>query len=137
MIRYELNCDRKHRFESWFASSAGFDEQVERGLVTCPQCGSDKVTKAIMAPAVAGKSEESAPLAQTSPAEAALRALRKKIEAESDYVGKDFVSEARKIHIGEAEDRAIWGEASHDDAKALKDEGIPVAPLPFMRRADG
>ncbi|MEM1276898.1 MAG: DUF1178 family protein [Pseudomonadota bacterium] len=135
MIKYRLKCAENHQFDSWFASAEAFDMQKERGLVTCAICGTDQVEKAIMAPSVAVKDE--APLSQPqSPAEAALQTLRHKIETESDYVGKDFANEARRIHLGESEARGIWGEANQQEAKALHDEGIPVAPIPFMRRAD-
>lgn len=137
MIRYSLTCDRKHSFESWFANSDAFERQIELGLVECPVCASTSVTKSLMAPAVkAGNGKPPSLSAPSSPAEAALRAMREKIETESDYVGKEFAAEARRIHLGEADARGIWGEASHDDAKALKEEGVPVAPIPFMRRRD-
>ncbi|MEM8790064.1 MAG: DUF1178 family protein [Pseudomonadota bacterium] len=135
MIRYRLKCAEGHEFDSWFASADAFEGQQSRGLVNCAICGTTDVTKAIMAPSVTSKDE--VPLSQPqSKSEEALKALRQKIETESDYVGKDFTDEARRIHLGEAEARGIWGEASREDAKALHDEGIPVAPLPFMRRPD-
>ncbi|MEM7178374.1 MAG: DUF1178 family protein [Pseudomonadota bacterium] len=138
MIRYNLHCEHGHRFDSWFPDSAGFENQVSRGLVLCPHCGSANVTKALMAPAVAVDSDAPGPLsAPATAAQTALQELRRKVEAESDYVGSEFADEARRIHLGEAEARGIWGEATNDDAKALHDEGIPVAPLPFMRRNDG
>ena len=78
-----------------------------------------------------------APLSKPqSPAEAALVQMRQHLRENSDYVGKEFADEARRIHIGESEQRGIWGEATPDDAKALKDEGIPVAPIPWMSRQD-
>lgn len=140
MIRYDLKCADGHVFEAWFASSAAFDEQAERGLVACAVCGSPRVEKSLMAPRVpkkgnakedkAGKPMMSAPV----PKEIAekLAALRREVEANSDYVGKNFASEARKIHLGESEARSIWGEASREDAKSLVEDGVPVAPLPFM-----
>lgn len=140
MIRYDLKCADGHVFEAWFASSAAFDEQAERGLVACAVCGSPRVEKSLMVPRVpkkgnakedkAGKPMMSAPV----PKEIAekLAALRREVEANSDYVGKNFASEARKIHLGESEARSIWGEASREDAKSLVEDGVPVAPLPFM-----
>ncbi|MEM9046869.1 MAG: DUF1178 family protein [Pseudomonadota bacterium] len=135
MIKYRLKCAENHQFDSWFASADAFETQRKRGLVTCAICGSPEVEKAIMAPSVAVKDD--APLSKPpSQAEAALQALRQKIESESDYVGKEFADEARRIHLGEADARGIWGEANQEEAKALHEEGIPVAPIPFMRRAD-
>ncbi|HSF95962.1 MAG TPA: DUF1178 family protein [Thermohalobaculum sp.] len=138
MIRYNLRCADAHDFEAWFRSSAAYDEQRAAGHVLCAVCGSDAVEKAVMAPAVSGKQADEGPdlSKPASPAEAMLRELRRKIEQTSDYVGRDFAAEARRIHEGEADKRAIWGEATAGDAKALKDDGIPVAPIPWMRRGN-
>ncbi len=142
MIRYNLKCARAHEFEAWFRSSAAYDEQREAGQVGCAVCGATEVEKAVMAPALkaaATAAPDLAPRLSTpaSPVEAALAALRRKIETTSDYVGREFAAEARRIHDGEGAKRAIWGEASLADARALKDDGIPVAPIPWMRRTDG
>ena len=87
-----------------------------------------------MAPRV-GKSDAPAkprPLGKpANPAEQALAALRKKIEANADYVGPKFAREARAIHEGSAPERPIYGEARADEARALLEDGVPVAPLPF------
>jgi len=137
MICYNLKCARAHEFEAWFRSSAAYDEQRKAGQVACAVCGAIEVEKAVMAPAL--KAERAAPslTKPASPTEAALTALRRKIETGSDYVGREFATEARRIHDGEKAERAIWGEASLEDARALKDDGIPVAPIPWMRRTDG
>ncbi|MGL5008851.1 MAG: DUF1178 family protein, partial [Paracoccaceae bacterium] len=86
-----------------------------------------------MAPAVA--SRDTPPMRITTPRdtkEHALAALRAKVEAESDYVGPNFAAEARAIHAGDAPERAIYGEARFEEAKALIEDGVPVAPLPFI-----
>ena len=142
MIRYNLKCARAHEFEVWFRSSAAYDQPRKAGQLCCAVCGATEVEKAVMAPALkaaATAAPDLAPRLSTpaSPAEAALAALRRKIETTSDYVGREFAAEARRIHDGEGAKRAIWGEASLDDARALKDDGIPVAPIPWMRRTDG
>ena len=130
MISFQLKCDHDHQFESWFQSGAAFDKLVAAGMVNCVSCGSAKVTKTIMAPAVSTSSEIPAPK-QT---ENTLAAMREKVEATSDYVGKSFVKEARDMHDGIAPERPIYGEANLQDAKKLVDDGIPVVPLPFMPR---
>ena len=154
MIRYDLKCSEGHVFEAWFASSAAFDEQAERGLVACAICGTTKVEKALMAPRVPAKSNRKADASAPAPASQPdgqpmmsapvppemaekLAELRKTVEANSDYVGKDFASEARKIHLGESEARSIYGEASGEEAKSLMEDGVPVAPLPFMPKRNG
>ena len=155
MIAYQLSCDSGHEFESWFASGSAFDAQAKRGLVTCPICGSAKVGKAIMAPSVARKDKGisvPAPAAAASPGAAEpqapqkhvvmgegerqmrdmIRALRKHVAENSDYVGRRFSEEARQMHHGEIEHRSIWGEASPEEAKALAEEGVEVHPLPVL-----
>lgn len=143
MIRYSLQCDHGHRFESWFASATAYDRLRAAGHVLCAHCGSAAVDKALMAPAVAqttagaGSGAGAVPPAepvQTPAMSDKLIALRRAVEANSDYVGNRFVTEARAIHLGDAPERAIWGEARIDEVRALVDEGVPVAPLPFIAR---
>ena len=117
MIRYSLRCDRDHAFESWFQSSAAYDSQVRRKLVTCPACGSAKVEKAIMAPRIVGKK---------------LKELRDHIVKNAVNVGERFPNEARKMHYGDIEHRPIYGEASPEEARSLIEEGVEVSPLPVL-----
>ncbi|WAT18430.1 DUF1178 family protein [Aurantiacibacter sp. MUD11] len=145
MIVFDLSCDNGHRFEGWFGSSEDFVSQKERGLVSCPQCGSDAVSKAPMAPAVGkkgnqqpampnakGKNVSNAPM--TPEVAEALEQLAKaqaKALENSTWVGKDFAEQSRAMHYGEREHEAIHGEASLEEARELLDEGVPVAPLPL------
>jgi hypothetical protein len=155
VIRYSLVCERRHAFESWFASSAAYDKQVARGLVACPTCGSPQVEKAIMAPAL-GRGVKKKGAARETPAEAApaeaapeaapvamiseherelrtkLKELRDHLVKNADNVGRKFPEEARRMHYGEIDHRSIYGEASPEDAKALHEEGIEFHPLPRL-----
>ena len=138
MIRYTLKCDQDHGFDSWFASADAFGSLLDAGQLTCPVCGSAKVDKGLMAPSVRpARKAVASPMAgalsqpQTE-VETALAAMRQQVEANSDYVGVNFVTEARRMHSGEAPERSIYGEARFADAKALIEEGVPIAPLPFM-----
>ena len=126
MIRYDLICDKDHRFDGWFSSATGFDGMQAAGQVACVICGSVTVQKTLMAPAVTPSLT-----APRNTAEQALAALRAKVETESEYVGLNFASEARAIHAGDAPARSIYGEAKAEEAKALIADGVPVAPLPF------
>jgi hypothetical protein len=133
MIRYALACDHGHPFEAWFASSADYDDQAGRGLVECPLCGSRVVEKQVMAPAVSGTRRSAAPDAAARVQSMMMRAakeIRAHVEANFDYVGDAFAREARDIHEGRSEKREIYGEASPAEVKKLKDDGVPVAPLP-------
>ena len=149
MIVYDLNCPTGHRFEGWFGSSEDFANQQQRGLVTCPACGSVEVTKAPMAPAVPAKSNqraESAPEPTENGRHAmaggrippevqqAMRALAEaqaKALAESKWVGENFAQESRAMHYGERELEAIHGKATLEEAKDLLEEGIEIAPVLF------
>ena len=151
MIHYNLRCERGHAFESWFQSSSAYEAQEKRKLVSCPVCGSAKVERAIMAPQIVSKkgreSAEAAPapatevaapastpllMAQERELRAKLKELRDHIVKNADNVGERFPNEARKMHYGDIEHRPIYGEASPEEARALIDEGVEVAPLPVL-----
>lgn len=159
MIRYTLKCAADHVFESWFQSADACDGLVAKGMVGCPFCGSTDVAKTLMAPALrparkvgaqADTSPEIAaktgpepdspsaapltgPLSTPAPGlETALAALRREVEKNSEYVGMNFVTEARRIHAGNAPERAIHGEAKPDEARRLIEDGVPVTALPFL-----
>lgn len=144
MIRYTLTCDQDHLFESWFQSSAAFDTLAAGGHLSCAICGSPDVKRALMAPSVPAKNNTKKDAAEPvqkktndlsapmSDAEAALTKMRKDVEDNSEYVGSKFADEARKMHEGDSPERAIYGEAKLADAKKLIEDGVPVAPLPFM-----
>ena len=145
MIRYALRCGTGHGFESWFASSAAFDELARDGHVTCPVCDDTHVEKAPMAPRIGTSSPEPLPstpelpaLAGPPVAEAAamIAAFCRSVETHCDYVGGGFPEEARKIHYGETDPRPIYGEASSQQARELKEEGVEIAAIPWVRKPD-
>lgn len=146
MIVYDLSCTDGHRFEGWFGSSADFEDQRARGLLACPHCGSGDVAKAPMAPAVPAKgntrqdvlpSETSRPMANSPMPPEMQKALATLAKAQAEalknstWVGDKFAEETRKMHYGERDEAAIHGQATLAEAKALIEEGVPVAPLPF------
>ena len=154
MIHYQLCCSADHRFDGWFKDSAGFETQAARGLVACPECGDTAVRRALMAPRVArGRvtvDEQGTPEPPKVPEKlpekaaimpdqvrAALQRVRAEIERTSDYVGPKFADEARRIHRGETEKRNIYGESTPEQAEQLAEEGIEVARIPWVPRADG
>ncbi len=161
MIHYQLRCAADHEFDGWFKDSGNFERQAKRGLIACPICASTKVDRALMAPRVSTKGRiiEHEPAASDSkpgqpaapqplaPVQAAggvipdqmralLHKLRSEVEKNCDYVGPNFATEARKIHNGEAEPRGIYGESTDAEAEALADDGIGVARIPWLPRAD-
>ena len=142
MIRYDLICEKGHDFDGWFRDSAAYDQQEERGLLSCALCGSVNVQKALMAPGIPTRanSKEQAPQKMASgPVDPRLRmmmdmmrTMRKQVEANAENVGNKFAEEARKIHYAEAEKRGIYGEATAEDARSLIEEGIEVHPMPVL-----
>lgn len=161
MIKYTLRCASKHHFEAWFKSGANFEEQKEKGLLRCPECGSDEVEKALMAPSIVTRkgrpnravaerprapNESAAPAPSSPPQEYSpvslepkpekvtelMRQLRTFVESNTVDVGRRFAEEARKIHYEETEPRGIRGEATASEVEELQKEGIEVAPLPRL-----
>lgn len=140
MISYTLKCENDHQFDSWFQSAGAFDKLLAVGMVNCPTCESTKIEKAIMAPRVrtarnaantAGQTPDTPLSTPATDEERAIAELKSKVEANSEYVGMEFASQARAIHAGEATERPIYGEAAPEEAIKLLQEGVPVAPLPF------
>ena len=157
MILYDLVCNNDHTFESWFRNSTAADKVLKAGQSPCPQCGSVKVRKAPMAPRVA-KHDRGAKMLDASAANygvtplpaankplenvaqamekaaAALAELRDTIEKNFEHVGAKFPEEARRIHYGEAPERAIYGDATREDAEALRRGRHQVAAIPWPKR---
>lgn len=137
MIQYSLKCKNGHRFDSWFQSASAFDDLEGRGLLSCPQCGTSYVSKSLMAPQIPAKRTQdqmpTQPMTSGSDAEIGemIAKLRKKVEDNADYVGARFATEARAMHDGDVPERAIYGQANAEEAKALVEDGVPVLPLPF------
>jgi hypothetical protein len=153
MIVFDLSCPDAHVFEIWFGSSDDYENQKARGLIACPYCGSTDVGKAVMAPHVGAKGNQRSesinlsapvpaapsgpvPMASGTPSPEQFKAMVKamaEVQAKmlegSDYVGSNFADEARSMHLGEQDTRPIHGQTTMEEAKALVEEGIPVAPL--------
>jgi len=136
LIQYSLHCAQNHEFDAWFKSAAAFDEQHERGIVTCPVCGSSAVEKAVMAPAVARSAPDSISLSSGHHDQAnmleLLRRYRRKVMSEAENVGDRFADEARKIHFDEAPARGIYGKATRDEVDSLIEDGVDFLPLPDL-----
>ena len=138
MIVFDLRCTRDHVFEAWFGSSEAFEDQRARGLLACPICGDGDIGKAVMAPNIATKgnaqpsslNEAPDPIAIKAAMRALAEAQRKALE-KSEWVGGAFADRARAMHVGDADPAPIHGQATMGEAKALADEGVLVAPLPF------
>ena len=148
MIIFDLTCGHGHRFEGWFASADDFEQQAKAVMVRCPVCDDASVVRVPSAKVHVGRATEDVPRAadeseKTKDLETETMAglpadLVKKLREivrNTENVGHRFPEEARKIHYEEVPPRPIRGQASKDDADALREEGIDFAPLPpFLTR---
>lgn len=141
MIRYDLVCSKGHEFDGWFSDSAAYDKQAKRGLISCTHCGDSKIEKQIMAPGIAAKGNrgverQAMTAGPVDPRAVAMmqmmRDYRKHVVDNSENVGTQFAEEARKIHFKEVKERAIYGEATREEAKLLVEDGIDVHPIPRL-----
>ncbi len=154
MIHYALCCAAGHEFDGWFRSSAAFDQQADSGLLECPLCASNAVSRAMMAPRVSTNAVAPVPPAPATgqpatamavggpPAmpdqiRAVLQRIRAEVEQKCDYVGPKFAEAARAMHDGTEVPRPIYGETTPDQAEALAEDGIAVSRIPWVPRADG
>ena len=140
MILFDLQCDKGHKFECWFASSANYQRQLKNKMIVCPYCNSTKIQKSLMAPNINTKSTTKnsknnykQKLAQNN-LENKIKKFKKYIEKNTDNVGKNFAEEARKIYYGETKSRPIRGESTEKEAQELAEEGIPITQLPWQSK---
>ena len=142
----DLQCARQHQFEGWFASEDDYQDQQQRGLVSCPVCHDASITKMLSAPRLnlghsqgeaSTRQEVVASAAPEASLQAAWRAVTRHIMATTEDVGNQFAEEARKIHYGEVKERGIRGQATHAEAESLLDEGIAVVPLSLPENPTG
>ncbi|WP_298092741.1 DUF1178 family protein [uncultured Sphingomonas sp.] len=138
MIVFDLRCGGGHVFEAWFGSSADYAAQREAGQVRCPLCDDADIQKAVMAPQIAAKGNQRPEPSRNPPSPDGVKAALKMLAAaqakaleSSTWVGTAFAEKARAIHAGEASETVIHGQASLAEARALVEEGVPIAPLPL------
>ena len=133
MIKYTLNCNNGHEFDSWFSSSDSFEKLKKNGLLECSLCSSKIVEKSLMAPSITPESEKKKEtlVSAQSALEKEIKALKHKIRTTAEDVGENFPSEARAMHYGEKEEKPIIGKTSLAEAKDLAKEGIPFVPVPW------
>ena len=156
MIKYSLkckslNCSNKKEFDAWFQNIGAFEYQQSKGLVTCPICGSDNIIKLLTTPFLRTdntnvskkleheKNIDKKKILPTSDFKynkndinSVLRAIKKEIKKNSEYVGNNFVKEARKMKEGKIEEKSIYGHGSKVEIEELKDEGIDVINIPWV-----
>ena len=137
MIKYKLfckNCD--HKFDSWFASSTEYEKLKKKKLLTCHQCYSSKVEKTIMAPQLINrksKIDEKINFNKFNEVKKTIINYQKFIRDNFKYVGDNFAFEARSIHYNNKnKSKGIYGSASKEDLKELREEGIEAQMIPWI-----
>tara|TARA_B100001123_G_C14408567_1_gene669836 strand:+ start:98 stop:514 length:417 start_codon:yes stop_codon:yes gene_type:complete len=137
MIKYNLACKCGKNFESWFSSSAEFDSLCKKKLVKCIYCNSSSITKSVMAPNLASKSNK---ISKKTKIEKDVRKqlvnFRKYIEKNCEYVGNNFPQEARSIHYDKKSSQGIYGKATSEETSELLEEGIEVATIPWVDKSE-
>ena len=162
MIKYNLkcmtnNCKSRQSFDGWFENSNAFEKQKNQGYLTCPYCGSSDVSKNLMSPSIKSSknhthnyiengndmsepnylsnlnSKKNKKDINYNDVITVLRTLKKEVQDKADYVGTNFVKEARSIKSGKAEKRPIYGKADTDKIEELRDEGIEVSTIPWIQ----
>ena len=137
MIKYKLQCENLHKFESWFSSSNAYEKLNNEKLLSCEICGSNSISKSLMSPSVNSKEKgikKDVLISKSNKEQKLIKRLKQEIEKNCEYVGEDFEKEARAIHFGDSPERSIYGKTTLKEAKSLYEDGIPVTPLPWIDR---
>jgi len=138
MIKYNLLCKKcELTFDSWFASSKEYDKLKNKSLINCHGCGSVKVEKNLMAPKMISKNlsnkNEKKGMIKYQKIKKTINEYQKFIKNNFDYVGQNFAYEARSIHYNnKKKNKGIYGTASTQDLKELKEEGIDAHMVPWF-----
>ena len=138
MIKYNLKCQNEHEFESWFSNSHEFDKLNKKDLLECIYCSSKKINKSIMAPMVSyakNKDELIEKLSKDFKKEKnKLLKLRKYIEKNFDYVGKDFSRKVREVYYDKKSNKAFYGTTTSKEREELAEEGIDLLSIPWVNK---
>jgi len=135
MIKYNLKCKNKHEFESWFLDSKEFEKLKSKNMIECTFCGTNAIEKSIMSPNVLSN-EEKANNTKSSKNIQKIREdllkMKKFVEKNFEYVGKDFPREVRNIYYDKRKNKNIYGNATEEETEELKEEGIELTTIPWI-----
>ena len=138
MIKYILKCNKNHEFESWFSNSEEFDKLNKRQLLECIYCSSKKISKSIMSPMISNLSNKKEKIKEIDKGvkeeKNKLFQLRKYIETNFDYVGKDFSKKVREVYYDKKNKKAIYGTTTPEERKELAEEGIDLLSIPWINK---
>ena len=138
MIKYILKCHKEHEFESWFLDSEEFEKINKKRLLECIYCSSKKISKSIMSPMISYSKKKKEHFGLTNKEfkneKIKLLKLRKYIEKNFEYVGKDFSKKVREVYYDKNNNKAIYGIASPKEKDELAEEGIDLFSIPWVNK---
>ena len=137
MIKYNLRCENKHEFESWFSDSNEFERLKKNNLLECIYCNSTKVNKSIMSPRVVNNKENKSDFISIEDLRGkkeALKKLKKFVENNFEFVGDKFASQVREIYYDTSRKKNIYGTTTLEERKELSDEGIELISIPWIEK---
>ena len=138
MIKYNLKCQNDHEFESWFSNSEEFEKLNKKKLLECIFCSSKKINKSIMAPMISNSKNKDDELnlinKKLKSEKIKLYNLRKYIERNFDYVGKDFSKKVREVYYDNKNRKAIYGTTTPEEREELAEEGIDLLSIPWINK---
>ena len=138
MIKYNLKCHNDHEFESWFSDSKEFEKLKTKKMLECIYCSSNNINKSIMAPMISNLKNKNEQIDVSEKnfknEKNKLLQLRKYIEKNFDYVGKDFSKKVREVYYDKKTKKAIYGTATYKEREELADEGIDLLSIPWISK---
>ncbi len=138
MIKYNLKCENNHEFESWFSNSEEFDKLKKKRLLECIYCSSKKISKSIMSPMISGTKNKNTQFEiinrDFKKQKNKLLQLRKYIENNFDFVGKDFSKKVREVYYDKKSEKAIYGTTTPEEREELAEEGIDLLSIPWVNK---
>ncbi len=138
MIKYNLQCENKHEFESWFSNSNEFEKLKKKDLLECIYCSSKKIKKSIMAPMLSGTKKTDAfykdQEQKLSKEKKYLLKIRSYIEKNFEYVGKDFSKKVREVYYDKKTNKTIYGTTTSEEREELAEEGIDLISVPWVNK---
>ena len=138
MIKYNLKCKNDHEFESWFSNSEEYDKLNKSDLLECIYCSSKKISKMIMAPMVSSSKKKDFQIDlitnDLKNKKNSLLQLRKYVEKNFEYVGRDFSKKIREVYYDEKNKKGIYGTTTPEERKELTEEGIELMSIPWVNK---
>ena len=134
MIKYNLNCENNHEFESWFADSKEFENLKKKKLLDCIYCSSKNIKKSIMSPMITNRNKDNDINLSVKKEKKRLLEIREYIEKNFEFVGKNFSKKVREIYYDKKNNNTIYGTTTPKERQELAEEGIDLISIPWVNK---